>query len=90
MKPPTFPLDGLVPAKYRLSVNADTFYGHLSVHIQMGFDCTLIADNCQFFCSAIVNFTKFRGSREHIYENTMAEVVSKFCLLCFLLLMLVL
>lgn len=24
--------------------------------------------------SAIVNFTKFRGSREHIYENTMAEV----------------
>ena len=28
-----------------------------------------------FFCSAIVNFTKFRGSRQHVYDNALAEVV---------------
>ena len=29
-----------------------------------------------FFCSAIVNFTKFKGSREHVYESVISEVVS--------------
>ena len=28
-----------------------------------------------FFYSAIVNFTKFRGSRQHVYDNAIAEVV---------------
>lgn len=41
--------------------------------------CTLYM-TCIFyyvlFYSAIVNFTKFKGSREHVYDNAIAEVVS--------------